>query len=167
MWYDLSWHIATHTATHCNTLQHTHRVSTRTDCTRTFTTTTLCNTLQHTATHVSHSDLWEVPKMEILGGVESQDALSLCHFLQKSLIIIGSFAGNDLQLKTSYESSPSCMLRVMQRICMCRVTHTHVLCRACAWVMSRKSHVTHMNDSCCTYEWDMSQVWMIMSHTSE
>ena len=32
------------------------------------------------------------------------------HFLQKSPIISGSFAKNDLQLKASYKSSPTCML---------------------------------------------------------
>jgi len=159
-----------HTATHCNTLQHTLCVSTRRDCPRCRCLYN-CKTLQHSATqcntHISsqlarstqNGDSWW---RRVIGCL-----IFTGHFPRKSPIISGSFAENDLQFKTSYELSPSCVLRLMLHIWMCRYTHTHALCRAYAWVMSRKIHGTHMNESCCTHEWDMSWVWLIMSHTSE
>jgi len=42
------------------------------------------------------------------------------------------------------------------------VTHMNESCRTYEWVMSHiwMSHVTRMNESCHTYEWFMSRTWM-------
>ena len=49
------------------------------------------------------------------------------HFPQKSPIIIGSFAENDLQLKASYGFLPPCMMCTTWIVYMCDVTHS------CIW----------------------------------
>jgi len=45
---------------------------------------------------------------------------------------------------------------------MSHVTHMNESCHTYEWVMSHiwMSHVTHMNESCHTYEWVMSPMWM-------
>ena len=109
----------------------------------------------------------------------------ISHFPQKSPIIRGSFAENDLQLKASYAFTLLCTSNVswfllllshvtrvnaswhtyewvMLHIWMGHVTHMIDLCHTYEWVMSHTwmSHVTHMNELCHTYEWVMSHIWM-------
>ena len=45
---------------------------------------------------------------------------------------------------------------------MSHVTHMNDSCRTYEWVMSRISmnHVAHMNESCHTYEWVVSHIWL-------
>ena len=49
----------------------------------------------------------------------------------------------------------------MSHIWMSHVTHMSESCRTYEWVMSHiwMSHVTHMNESCHTYEWVMSHIY--------
>ena len=44
----------------------------------------------------------------------------------------------------------------------CHVTHMSESCHTYEWVMSHiwMSHVTHMSESCHTYEWVTSHIWM-------
>jgi len=45
---------------------------------------------------------------------------------------------------------------------MSHVTHMNASCHTYEWDMPHMwmSHVTHMNESCHTYEWVMSHIWM-------
>ena len=50
------------------------------------------------------------------------------------------------------------------------VTHRNESCHTYGWVMSHiwMSHVTHMNESCHTYEWVRSHIWMShVTHMNE
>jgi len=51
---------------------------------------------------------------------------------------------------------------VMPHICLSHVTHLNESCHTFEWVMSHiwMSHVTHLNESSHTFEWVMSHIWM-------
>jgi len=144
-----------HTATHCNTLQHsaTHCNTLRDTATY---TATYYNTLQHQSTPTSspprppphaHTcmtvicvNVLCVHTLFIQGDVESQDALSPWAISRKrALKLVALLQKNDLQLKASYESSPSCM----QYACTYPFSYacTHPSSYAC----------THPSSYACTY----------------
>ena len=58
----------------------------------------------------------------------------------------------------------------MSHIRMSHVTHMNESCHTYEWVMShiQMSHVTHTNEPCHTYNWVMSHIWMShVTHTNE
>ena len=58
----------------------------------------------------------------------------------------------------------------MPHIRMSHVSHVNESCHTYDWVMSHiwMGHVTHMNESCHTYEWVMAHIWMShVSHMNE
>ena len=58
----------------------------------------------------------------------------------------------------------------MSHMWLSHVTHMNESCHTYEWVMSHiwMSPVTHTNESCHTYEWVMSHIWMShVTHTNE
>jgi len=58
----------------------------------------------------------------------------------------------------------------MSHISMSHVTHMNESCHTYEWVMSHiwMSHVTHINEPCHTYQWVMSHIWMShVTHKNE
>jgi len=53
---------------------------------------------------------------------------------------------------------------VCSRVCICMWVSVHMCVYLYWWWSLCMSHVSHMNESCHTYEWVMSHIWM--SHVS-
>jgi len=120
-----------------------------------------CTTLslvQKTKTDMTQL-IWELPCVSLL---------------QKSRIIIGSFAKKDLQLKVSYESSPPCTtLSLLQKTktdmtqliwglpCVSPLQKRYTTPQCLGAVLRSSEMLQGPLVRCHTYEWVMSHIWII------
>jgi len=79
------------------------------------------------------------------------------HFPQKSPIISGSFAENELRLETSYESSPSCKQMVFDKNGLL-IIYVNISTYLYIW-----PHLTSCKDLCHRFrqEWFAHQIWIV------
>jgi len=66
----------------------------------------------------------------------------------------------------TYERDMICIRMMRHTLLMRHVTHVNESCHTYEWVMSHLwiSHITHINESCHTYKWCMSLISRVSCH---